>query len=188
MDRKEFLKRGACLCSAFLLCGTARAGDETAEAKKEDAAKKEAEQRQKFISDWTEHLMVVLDRSLPLEKRAAIMEACGRGCSDRGYSQVAKACRGDLGTLIKTIKKQWADDVEHDKEKNVVRIIGKKMKSCYCPMVQGKTTLSSTTYCLCSKGWRKQTFETVTGKKVKVDLEKTILRGGERCIFKMTLE
>lgn len=188
MDRKEFLKKGACLCSALFLCGAARADDSAnGTAKEEEAAKKEEEQRKKFISDWTEHLMHVLDTNLPLKTRTAIMEACGRGCSERGYGQVVKMCKGNLDTLNRTIKSQWADDVQHDREKNVVRIIGKKMKSCYCPMVQGKTTFSSRTYCLCSKGWMKETFEKVTGKKVEVELEQTILRGGERCIFKMTI-
>jgi hypothetical protein len=41
--------------------------------------------------------------------------------------------------------------------------------------------------CNCSLGWHKGTWETVTGRKVRVSLKESVLRGGKRCVFEVQL-
>ena len=77
--------------------------------------------------------------------------------------------------------------LDYDEKNGTIHLVGKKFKSCFCPLVKGRSTLKSGTFCMCSQGWMKEVFETVSGKKVNVELEKTILRGSDCCAFKMTL-
>jgi predicted hydrocarbon binding protein len=43
------------------------------------------------------------------------------------------------------------------------------------------------TYCYCSRGWMKETFETVVEKPVDVDLVETVKGGGQQCRFTIKL-
>jgi predicted hydrocarbon binding protein len=46
---------------------------------------------------------------------------------------------------------------------------------------------SSDTYCACSLGWMKETFEAVMGRPVDVTLVEPVKRGGQRCQFMIQL-
>jgi predicted hydrocarbon binding protein len=185
MDRKEFfkstLKTGTCACAMLLLGGKG-----IAFASQEDSEKKE-DQIQKFISDWTESLMLIMDKNLDEKTKAKIMEESGRKCAEKTYKKVALKYKGNIKGFLDLMKQQWAEVADFDEGKGVIRFAGKKTKACVCPMVKGKSTLSTGTFCLCSRGWMKEIFETVTGKKANVKLEKTVLTGSDHCAFKITL-
>jgi predicted hydrocarbon binding protein len=185
MDRKEFFKstlKGTCVCTMLLLGGrhiaTAASNDDNAKKDNKD---------QEFISGWTENLMQIMDQNLDEKTRVKIMEESGRKCAEKTYKKIALNYKGNVNGLLALMKQQWAESADFDKEKGLIRVVGKKAKACVCPMVKGSSTLSSGTFCLCSRGWVKEIFETVTGKKVDVKLEKTILRGGDQCVFNITL-
>ena len=42
-------------------------------------------------------------------------------------------------------------------------------------------------YCTCSLGWMKETFEAVMGRPVDVTLVESVKRGGQRCQFMIQL-
>ena len=84
------------------------------------------------------------------------------------------------------MKKNWAENVEYNKGKKSIRVVGKKAENCYCPLVDKSITPKD--FCNCSMGWAKQTYETVFEKPVKVTIEESILFGGERCSHLITFE
>jgi hypothetical protein len=185
MKRQEFLKNaitGGCAC-ALLTFGTNNvlSADDTTKKKSEE------DKNQEFISGWAENLMVILDQTLDEKTRSNIMEASGRNCAEKYYKAVALKFKGNVNALLDHLKKQFADVAEYDEKKGTIRLVSKKFKSCFCPVVKGRSSLKSGTYCLCSQGWMKQVFGMVSGKKVDVRLEKTILRGADCCIFNMSL-
>ena len=184
MDRKEFIKstlKGTCVCTMLLLGGKSTFADENEKKPKKD------NKDQEFITGWTENLMEIMDQNLDEKTRKKIMEQSGRKCAEKTYKKIALKYKGNIKGLLDLMKQQWAESVDFDKEKNTIRVAAKKAKACFCPMVKGRSTLSSGTYCLCSQGWAKEVFETASGKKVEVELEKTILRGADQCVFKITL-
>jgi len=42
--------------------------------------------------------------------------------------------------------------------------------------------------CNCTLGWQQEAFSTVIGKPVTAEIEETVLRGGERCSFRITVK
>jgi hypothetical protein len=58
---------------------------------------------------------------------------------------------------------------------------------CLCALVKDGTARLSDTYCTCSLGWMKETFETVMGRPVDVTLDESVKRGGQRCRFTVQL-
>ena len=185
MDRKEFfkstLKTGTCACAVLLL-----GGKDIAFAGQDESEKKE-DKNQKFISDWTENLMLIMDKNLDEKTKTKIMEESGRKCAESSYKNVALKYKGNVKSYLALMKQEWAEVADFDEGKGVIHVIGEKTKACFCPMVKGKSTLSTGTFCLCSRGLMKEIFETVSGKKANVKLEKTVLTGSDHCAFKITL-
>lgn len=186
MNRKEFLKNvlktGTCACTMLLL-----SGKNTAFAQSNDSDSKKDNKNQEFIANWTEDLMKIMDQNLDEKTKTKIMEQSGRRCAEKTFKTLALKYKGNVKGLLAFMKEQWLENADFNEEKGVFRLVGKKFKSCFCPMVQGKSFLSTKTFCLCSRGWMKEVFETVTGKKVKVKLEKTILTGADHCEFTVKL-
>jgi len=185
MKRGEFIKKvitGGCVCSMLTLGATQTlSGDESKEKKTEK------DKNQEFIAGWVENLMLIMDKNLDEETRSKIMQESGRRCAEKTYKAVALKYKGNLMDFLDFLKKSFADIVDYDEKNNRIHLVGKKFESCICPMVKGRSTLKSGTYCMCSQGWMQKVFEIITGKKVKVELEQTMLRGADCCAFKMTL-
>jgi hypothetical protein len=58
---------------------------------------------------------------------------------------------------------------------------------CLCPLAESKPAGMSTTYCYCSVGYVKESFELRFDRKVDVELTDSVLKGGKRCSFKITV-
>ena len=185
MKRGEFLKNvitGGCACAVLTLGGNKLySADDTGEKKSNK------DKNQEFITGWTENLMVIMDQNLDEKTRSKIMQESGRKCAEKTYKPIALKYKGNVKGILDFMKQEFADIADYDEKNGTIHLVGKKFKSCFCPLVKGRSSLKSGTYCFCSMGWMKEVFETVTGKKVKVELEKTILRGADCCAYKMIL-
>ncbi|MFH1195049.1 MAG: hypothetical protein V1720_05020 [bacterium] len=179
MERKEFLKAactfGICSCAGMSMLSSGNifaAGSSNAEG--------ETDWRIGFMQKRFANLIKILDNvSDPVEKKK-ILEDMGRGCANESKDQYTKFIGNPEG-MLEVIKSEWAENTEYDKEKNRVRIIGKKMESCFCPFVD--SSLMPKEFCNCSMGYNKQMFETIFEKNVNVSIEESKLYGGERCSF-----
>lgn len=185
MKRKDFLKctlMGGCACSLLSLGGnTPLSAQETTEKKQE------IDPAQAFITEWVENLMLTMDKTLDENTRVQIMEQGGRYCARKSYIPIAQKYKGDIPGLLELMKKQWADSLDYNEKTGTINITNKKATACLCPLVKGRSTLKSGTYCYCSQGWVKEVFEIVSGKNVAVKIMKSILRGGDCCQFQITL-
>lgn len=132
-----------------------------------------------FTQRWVVNLMAGIDAHLDDETKLRLMESCGRACARGGVAAEAEACRGDLGKLLAKLKR-WIGKENVRWEGDLVHLTYAK---CFCHLVaDGPATLPAT-YCLCSRGWVKEIFETVLEKPVDVELLDSIKRGGESCRF-----
>ncbi len=191
MDRKEFFKTtvkgGACACAMMFLGG----GDLTADDKKQAEQREKEKQKEKgereFITNWTETLMLIMDKNLDEKTRTNIMEAGGRKCAERTFKPTALKFKGNTEGFLDTLKQMWAETVSYDKAKGTITLHMKKFERCFCPLAAGKKTFKTGTFCLCSQGWMKEVFETVTEKKVKAEMLSTILTGSDHCSVKITI-
>ena len=103
----------------------------------------------------------------------------------RDLTRAVKKYKGDLDGFLKGLKDHWNMDSMYDQEKGIILIATQESSSCGCPLIDTEKVLDEV--CNCSIGWQKQTFETVLGKDVDVEIKESIIRGGKRCAFEIRI-
>jgi len=176
MNRKDFLKNCACgLCT----CAAAGLISPTGVSAAETTTKNDG--RTQFIKQRFAKLIEILAGRLDEKTLNEILLELGRNCS----SSIAwiKDYRGDLDGYFKQLKQRWNDDTTYNREKGVITIASPEMTDCACPLMSTRYTPKLA--CNCSLGWQQQTFETILGQKVRVELKESLLRGGKQCVFEI---
>ena len=199
MDRKSFLKSlgraGACACAA---AGGLRAALAlpTGQTKPGDKTPERAVKRMEFADHWVKRFFDVLDQTIDAESRRKLMMTNGRTCF-REWIQETKQ-------EIKPINfEQWAEKVAKGPKREGLKVEGNVIYYqfdssaetgqespegiCLCSMVESKPAGMSPTYCLCSVGYVKEMNELRFGRKAEVELVDSVLMGGKRCRFKITM-
>lgn len=154
-----------------------------------------AEIRIRFAEDWVKRFMEVLDTEVNPATRERIMLANGRACfldwinndgpdikptTLDGYSaRVAERDDGAVRVEGNVIFFQFMSAAETG--------LPSDEGACLCPMVESKPAGLSDTYCQCSVGYVKQWYEMIFERPVEVELLDSVLRGGRRCKFKITV-
>jgi predicted hydrocarbon binding protein len=132
-----------------------------------------------FTERWVTNLMEAMEAQLDDVARTELMESCGRPCARANAVASAKASQGDVDKLLSTLEK-WIGEGNIQKDGDVVHVVYPR---CFCHLVaQGPAQLPKT-YCLCSCGWLKEMFETVTRTPVDVEVLESVKRGADRCAF-----
>ena len=181
MNRKDFFKNvckySACGCAGMMLLSPSNllANGDDPEEKKEDW-------RISFMQNRIAKLIEGMNGELDKETLTALLEDMGKNCA-KEYSENYVKFKGDLNGYLKSIE-EWVEKAEHDEEKGIVKLIGKKNNSCFCPFVD--ISKMPKEFCNCTKGWNKETYGAITGKQVDVKIDTTVLWGGERCSFTIT--
>jgi hypothetical protein len=154
------------------------------------------EKAELWIKDLMEHMDALLDQ----ETKIKLMQACGRSCFIRAFgvadeneptSQEQKRYLELLGSRGFEIRREgnviaftfnWGRD--HQNPTGLIMSDG----YCMCPQVETGPPDLSPSYCYCSTGYVKESFERTLGKPVKVELIDSLKMGGKDCIFKVEVE
>jgi hypothetical protein len=179
MKRDEFLKSactlGFCSCAAIPFLSNKNLFSEHGTPAPEGEEWKIGFMQRRFAK-----LIEAINLTDDQKQREALIEAVGRACAAENKEAYIKY-KNNLEGYFTKIQKEWVEKVEYNKDENTIRVIGKKMESCFCPFVDKTKTPKE--FCNCSAGNMKETYETILGKDVSVKIEKSILRGGENCVF-----
>ena len=181
MERKEFIldacKYGLCGCAGLsFLAGSdmvARAGAAQ--------APDNPDWRIDFMQDRYKDLLYILNDTLDKVTFIAVLEKLGSKCGDAFADKYRNNPEGFFGF----IKGLWAESVDYDKEKGVIRVNEKVRTTCNCPFIRERQ--APDILCNCSLGTQKRIYESLFGRPVDVTLEKSVLRGDERCSFTIRL-
>jgi hypothetical protein len=165
---------------AMLITGAAGA-EESSEVEK--ALHQQLEQSTAFTKAWVSDLMQIMDAELDSMDVATILEACGSACAERNSAPLLTAYANNLDGLLAKMKELWLESVEHDAERKVITLIGRKSEKCPCPI---HPTDNAHSFCECSNGHMKRLFSVATGSSVGVELIESVLRGGERCSWRLS--
>lgn len=200
MNRKEFFKTagkigvGACLCGAAGGLGSALAGT-PAQAQPGDKTAERAVKRLEFADSWVKRFFDVMDRTLDEETRKKLMMDNGKTCFrdwiretkqeitpvefEAWAKRAAAANREGLKIEGNVIYYQYSGSAE----------TGGPVADgiCLCSMAESKPAGLSPTYCHCSVGYVKEMFELRFNRKVDVELLDSVIKGGKRCRFKITV-
>lgn len=177
MDRKSFLQTcSLCACTGIASAVLNQSAN-AEEAKQEDW-------RIGHMQRWAAEVVNHIDENVDEKTRAKILEACGRSCSQSSLHSVIQF-KGHLEDFLAESKKRWKMESLLSKDKTQLTFIGNKAAQCVCPL--GKNPpMRSTCFCNCSNGWMKETLEMITGKKVDVELKRSIIRGDGQCEWELS--
>ncbi len=73
---------------------------------------------------------------------------------------------------------------EYDEKAGIIRVFDRG-PHCSCPLV--KEGLTSGAQCDCTLGWQRETYSAILGRPVDAAVEESILRGGKRCVYRITV-
>jgi predicted hydrocarbon binding protein len=137
---------------------------------------------------WLKAAMDRFDEEYPAKTTEAVMMRCGRQCTPEGWKAKAKAIYAeskDLKDFVARMNKAGIGG-------GTLKLEGKNKITgfyprCYCGAVSGTKERFGPTYCLCSRGWLEELYGHATGKKVSARFKTTVIQGGERCEYEVTV-
>jgi hypothetical protein len=199
LDRKELMASAAKVGAAACLCalGAARAlADEGQDTAPGEATAARAVKRMEFSDLWVRRFMNVLDATLDEAARTKLMAANGSACFREWIASQGR-------TITPVPFETWAARVRQRPADGSLRVEGNVITMeytssaetgggspegvCLCPMVESKPAGLSRTYCQCSVGYVKEMHEQRFGRPVTVELLDSVLYGGARCRFRITV-
>lgn len=184
MDRRQLIKQtcgmGVCACVGVTALAKSCLG---AEATATDDMGRELH-RLRWWQDHTKRqiakLWELLEPHLDEATRQDIIEQLGRNCASRlGWADEFK---GNVRGFIERMKQRAGEEIVYDEASGIMTVTSPE-RDCVCGMVDSK--LTPPYFCQCSIGWQKQTYETILGKQVGVELKESVLRGSKRCVFRI---
>jgi hypothetical protein len=189
MKRNDFLKTcgaGVCGCGVLGLMApfavSAEGKDRQTTAAPADV--KPLKEQLDGAQERFAKLVSIMGDNLDAAVRDKILARLGHECA-QDYSPLFQKYRGDLQGFLAKIKTAWLESAEYDEKTGVLRVVGKPAP-CACPLVKiGRTPAE---FCNCTLGWQQAAFSVVTGKPVTAEIEETVLRGGKKCSFRITLK
>jgi predicted hydrocarbon binding protein len=134
---------------------------------------------------WIATLIEGLNEHVSEKTRASILELCGRQCQSQSFVKKARSIYKKSEGIEDFLEKLGQVYENLRREGDKIYIIYPK---CYCSQVnkipEGQL---SATYCNCSRGWAKALFEGALGRSVEVIMEKSIIKGDDKCKFRILL-
>jgi predicted hydrocarbon binding protein len=189
MKRNDFMKKcAACVCGCGVLGFLAPLSSRAENGERQTATAPTDNSQLKQELDGSRErfaiLVSLMGETLDSASRDKILARLGRECA-QAYSALFQKYRGDLQGFLAKIKTAWVEKAEYDEKTGILRVIGKP-SPCACPLVKvGRTPAD---FCNCTLGWQQEAFSTVLGKPVTAEIEETVLRGGKRCSFRITVK
>jgi predicted hydrocarbon binding protein len=115
---------------------------------------------------------------IPESVRKTIFHELGRNCA-KSLGWAENYINNPEG-FFEHMYKHSEEKISFSEDRNTITIITKK-RPCDCPIVKGKCIGSY--FCECSIGWQMETYETILGKKVSVEIAESVFRGSDKCMF-----
>ena len=177
MDRKEFLSRcagGVCACATgALIPASSLAAAEPAKAE---------DWRLNFVKQRYSKLLQILSERMDEQALNETLHEVGSFCASLGDERLLRY-RGNFDGFCALLKQTSSgDDVTWDHERNLITVTSPERTDCFCPL-NGRQQQTPPVVCNCSLGWQQHTWETLLQRKVRVEIQEAVLRGGKRCVF-----
>lgn len=172
------------------------AGDDTV-PKSGQIEKPRSEKRMEFAEKWLKRFMDVLDTNLDPDTKMKVMKANGMVC----YKQYISENNAQVQPVDFD---KWAEWAKVNIKSKDFRVEGNTIYfqytssaetglpsaegQCLCLMAESAPKGLSPTYCMCSVGYVKEMHESTFGRECDVELLESVLNGGKRCKFKISVK
>ena len=180
MKRKEFITR-CYTCGAISLLGFLKMDKTSEQGISKDYTSSDAE---KINKSQVQQLLKFIDSSINETDKERIFNKLGYECLySRNYDKWILSYRDNPDEYFNRVQRGESKYWEHlvyDKEKSVIKLVGRKFQTCICEF--GQCTDPPKSLCnYCCKRFQKELFGLLLDKKVRVRIDESILHGGERC-------
>jgi hypothetical protein len=203
MNRKEFLANMGKVCVGT--CACAVVGGLSAVYAQENPPssppppppqESRSDTRIEFAEKWVKRFFAVLDENLDPATRMKVMMANGRSCYLSWIAETNQQIKPVTLEQLKAWIASKGNDGSYSIDGNTILFQymsaaetgqASTEEACLCPLVESKPAGLSATYCLCSVGYVKAMHEKLLQRPVEVTLVDSVLMGGKRCQFKITV-
>lgn len=134
-----------------------------------------------FLRARLEGLLEIIATTLDEPTLAKVLGELGRRCG----REVVKGYEGNPEGFWTHLKTRWLEEVDYDEGRGIIRIREKERTQCNCPLA-GLIKLPKA-MCHCSLGTQEGIYESLFNRPAKARLDESILHGGRRCAFTITL-
>lgn len=202
MNRKQFLTNVGKVCMGGCACALAASmaglhAQETPPASPPPEPKPSRnDTRMAFAEGWLTRFFTVFDENLDPATRRKIMMANGRACYLNWIKETNQQIKPVTLERLKAFIASDGNDGSYQLDGDAIIFqymnaaeTGQAAKedACLCPLVESKPAGLSSTYCLCSVGYVKVMHEKLLDRPVDIELLDSVLMGGKRCKFKITV-
>jgi predicted hydrocarbon binding protein len=201
MNRKRFLTNlGKCCVGSWLFAAMSSFEDLQAQDKSEptppEKATPRAQERIEFAEKWVKRFFDILDGNVDKQTREKIMMANGKGCFQNWIKETGQQIRPTTLEKLKAWAEKNATDGSLRVEGNDIYYqfmqaaetgLPSEEGACLCTLVETKPAGLSGTYCLCSVGYVQEWYSQLLARPVTVELMESVLMGGKRCKFKISV-
>lgn len=188
INRKDFVKGcAAAFCASGMCCAAQESGALPKQEQKDVCDPNqfsELRDRAEAARLRFSKLIEIIEIELPQDERKQILHSLGGRCADTYRNTLIDRYKGNIEGFLEEGCRTWMAEAAYDKANGTIRIVDKG-PSCSCPLVKVGTTPAS--FCDCTLGWQEQTYSEILGRRVKANLEESILRGGKRCVYRITV-
>jgi hypothetical protein len=126
-----------------------------------------------------------VDAEVDEEKRARVLEACGRNCLPKGLREKARKLYENADGRDDFVQALAASWPAVKCEEGGVFVV---YPQCYGHFLKGFSGELSPSWCRCSVGYVRELFERAAGRPVEVKPQSSIVRGGSEGRFAVLLE
>ncbi len=133
---------------------------------------------------WCNTIVTELELSVGVEAAARILQVCGRDCAHRSgvVGRLPSQGAHSIAELYASLHSIIPDLVELDRGELYITY-----PRCFCSLVQERLAVTPHLHCECSVGWIKAVCAAASPLPVDVDLLQSVIRGADRCHFRVRL-
>jgi len=173
ISRKDFIRKacatGACLCGAGCM-GFAN-----------DIFGVEEAMPRQWLSLLLGHIDGMADE---VQKRSLL-----KGCAQAHYNhlkltELLAPYRNNPDAFVQYLESGWGWKVSHDKATRTI-LADENKDHCVCPVAAPLPQKGPAALCYCSEGFAEAMFSFVLRRPVSATVVSSILRGGERCVYRI---
>lgn len=179
MNRRRFLSQG---CS----CGLLLAASSFAEEKPSEALVRAA--KVPTVPMNPQQIAAVLsqvDRSGDEAVIGAVFDRWGVACFEQSKSlrERCERLRADFPGYVARINEgadRFWERLDYDETGGVLRVLGRK--ATLCPCAYSRSPNPPKALCThCCRNFQQRLFEALTGRRAEVEIDESVILGGERC-------
>ncbi|MDP4202009.1 MAG: DUF6144 family protein [Bacteroidota bacterium] len=183
ISRKDFLKK-ACI-SGVCMCGFSSIALFANNTKTEQTSTEPDNSKLLLVQEWTSNLLSNLNEQFSGERLRPIVKNCAIvHYNHLKMDEMLAPYVGNLEQFIDFIENKWGWKVSYDKT-NKTLIADESKSYCVCPIINHDRKSNPSNICYCSEGFAERMFSKVAGVPVKATVISSIIRGDDRCRYKI---